>query len=209
MIERWQHDGAQAVPGDCPDGNTAQIPGINRRGRLFSLALVGLCLVRPFDVLSDTPPGPRLSIGRDASAEDIARWDIDVGPDGAGLPAGSGTSEQGAAVFMEKCAECHGPDGRRGRNKLAGIPGDDRKRTVGNFWPYATTIFDYVRRSKPPEAPGSLTDQEVYSLTARILYLNSIIADDEVMDARTLPLVVMPARDRFIPDDRRGGAEVR
>jgi cytochrome c len=180
----------------------------SRCGRFFRLIPIGLCLVFPLESMSDTT-AHTLSIGRDASAEDVARWDIDVGPDGAGLPAGSGTGEQGAAIYADKCASCHGPDGRLGRNKLAGSPGDEHAKTIGSYWPYATTIFDYIRRAMPPSAPGSLTDHEVYALTAHMLYLNSIIADDQVMNAETLPLVAMPARDRFVPDDRRGGAEVR
>ncbi len=162
----------------------------------------------PTASLSDTSPD-RLSIGRTASNADIARWDIDVGPDGAGLPVGSGTSEEGERVFTKKCASCHGADGQRGRNKLAGPAGATKKRTVGNYWPYATTLFDYIRRAMPPNAPGSLTDAEVYALTALILYLNSIIGADVRIDADSLAKVKMPARDRFVPDDRRGGAEIR
>jgi cytochrome c len=108
----------------------------------------------------------KLSIGRAASATDIARWDIDVGPDGAGLPAGSGTAWQGEAIYAGKCAGCHGPDGRQGRDKLADSPGETQYKTVGNYWPYATTLFDYIRRAMPPATPGSLTGTEVYALTA-------------------------------------------
>lgn len=162
----------------------------------------------PIVSLSATPPDP-LSIGRTASSADIARWDIDVGPDGAGLPVGSGTPRQGESVFAEKCASCHGADGQRGRNKLAGPSNDTEKRTVGNYWPYATTLFDYIRRAMPPSTPGSLTNAEVYALTAHILYLNSIIDVDTRINADTLPKVNMPARARFVPDNRRGGAEIR
>ena len=150
-----------------------------------------------------------LSIGRDANAADIERWDIDVGPDGDGLPAGSGTARQGEKIYLEKCADCHGSDGQKGRDKLAGPPGDGRKKTIGNYWPYATTIFDYIRRAMPPATPGSLSSDELYALTAWLLHLNSIITTDDEMNAETLPLLRMPALNRFVPDDRLGGPEVR
>ena len=164
--------------------------------------------------LPSAATGDTLSIGRHASAADIERWNIDVGPDGDGLPAGGGTARQGEKIYTEKCAGCHGPDGQKGRDKLAGPPGDERKKTIGlktigNYWPYATTVFDYIRRAMPPTAPGSLTGDEIYALTARLLFLNAIIAVDAEMNAGTLPLVTMPALDRFVPDDRHGGAEVR
>ena len=171
---------------------------------LLPLILTAACLAS-----SAAPADEPLSIGRDASAADIARQDIDIGPDGAGLPAGGGTARQGEPIYLEKCAGCHGPDGRRGRDKLAGAQDEKRDKTIGNYWPYATTVFDYIRRAMPPAAPGSLTDIEVYSLSAYLLHMNSIIANDAEMNAETLPRVAMPARDLFIPDDRQGGAEVR
>ena len=167
-------------------------------------ALACLCLALPMLSQADT-----LSIGRTANAADIARWDIDVGPDGVGLPPGGGTAQQGKTLYAEKCASCHGPDGGRGRDKLAGPPRETRKKTVGTYWPYATTLFDYIRRAMPTTQPGSLADAEVYALTAYILNLNSIITADQEINAESLPKIVMPAHDRFIPDDRRGGAEVR
>ncbi len=172
-------------------------------GRNKNWCLAPFLLILPMAVNAET-----LSIGRAASVEDIARWDTDVGPDGAGLPAGSGTAERGAVIYADKCIGCHGSDGRKGRDKLAGPPGDERKKTIGNYWPYATTVFDYIRRAMPPAAPGSLTDTEVNALTAYILHLNSIVTDDAVMNAETLPQVVMPARERFVRDNRRGGPEV-
>ena len=110
--------------------------------------------------------------GRPATAAEIANWDIDISPDGTGLPAGGGTVQAVKAVYDDKCASCHGIDGHLGRNKLAG---DDKYSTVRNHWPYATTLFDYIRRAMPPAEPGSLTNTEVYSLTAYVLYLNSRI----------------------------------
>ena len=171
-------------------------------GRLSALAC--LSLASPMLSQADT-----LSIGRAANAADIARWDIDVGPDGAGLPSGGGTALQGETIYAEKCASCHGPDGRLGRDKLAGPPDETRKKTVGNYWPYATTLFDYIRRAMPTTQPGSLADAEVYALTAYILHLNSIITADQEINAESLPKIIMPAHDRFIPDDRHGGTEVR
>ena len=151
-------------------------------------------------------PGETLGIGRVADDADVARWDIDVGPDGVGLPAGGGTATQGEPIYLAKCASCHGDDGQTGMDKLAGA---ERRKTIGSFWPYATTIFDYVRRAMPTTAPGSLTDDEVYALTAYLLYLNDLVPADRVIDAQSLPLVAMPARDRYVADDRRGGPEVR
>lgn len=141
--------------------------------------------------------------GRPVSAADIAAWDISIGPDGAGLPAGSGTPAEGAVVYAEKCAACHGDKGQGKTNaRLVGgqITGDGPVvKTVGSYWPYATTLFDFTRRAMPWTAPKSLTDHEVYAVTAYILNLNGIIAGTDVMDARTLPQVKMPNRDGFIP----------
>jgi cytochrome c len=164
--------------------------------------------------------GPdRLDIGRPATADEIGRWDIDVSPTGAGLPSGGATAREGEPVYQAKCAACHGETGReKPHDRLAGRePGDEfsfgdnltMRRTVGNYWPYATTLFDYTRRAMPAGAPGSLTDNEVYAVTAYVLYLNDLVGLDEPINALTLPVVAMPARDRFLPDDRRGGAEVR
>jgi cytochrome c len=179
-----------------------------RNDCLTTLAVLSACLLSPVLSLSDTPPDT-LGIGRAASAADIARWDIDVGPDGAGLPAGGATARQGEPIYTEKCAGCHGADGARGRDKLAGPLTDARHNTVGNYWPWATTLFDYIRRAMPLAEPGSLTNAEVYALTAYVLYLNTIIPFDQPMNAESLPAVEMPARARFVPDDRRGGPEVR
>ena len=157
--------------------------------------------------------------GRQATDAEIKACDIDVMPDGAGLPPGSGTAAQGAVIFAKKCAMCHGATGREGpfnrlvgREPREGFPfGRDPKleRTVGNYWPYATTVYDYINRAMPLPAPGSLTPEEVYSLVAWLLVQNGIIPADAVMNAQTLPLVKMPARDRFVEDNRQGGPEIR
>ncbi len=161
----------------------------------------------------------RFDLGRPATPADIARVDLDVRPDGAGLPAGSGTPSEGRAIYATKCRHCHGEDGRgQPFDRLAGrIDGeafpfdkDPRTpRTIGSYWPYATTVFDYTRRAMPLERPGSLGDDEVYALTAYLLFLNELWPEGERLDRTSLPEVVMPARDRFVPDDRRGGEEVR
>ena len=157
--------------------------------------------------------------GHPASPEEIASWDIDVMPDGTGLPRGQGTVAEGKAIYEKLCVQCHGKKGEGGDYEpLAGRePGDDfpfskepsRKSTVGNYWPYATTLYDYIHRAMPQSLPGTLEPNEVYSLVAYILYLNRIIPEDAVMDPESLPGVVMPARNRFVGDDRRGGPEIR
>jgi cytochrome c len=151
--------------------------------------------------LASAQEGPRLGVP--ASAEDIAAWDISVGPDGAGLPPGSGTATTGAVVYETKCRACHGERGAGQPNdQLVGGAGTLRDaaavRTVGSYWPYATTLFDYVRRAMPYVQPQSLTADELYGLTAYLLFLNGVIAETDVMNATTLPKVVMPNRDNFV-----------
>lgn len=151
--------------------------------------------------------------GKTATKEEIAALDIDVRPDGKGLPAGSGNAELGEVVYTNKCASCHGTDGKEIKGvKLPGPPlvtGKSKAKTIGNYWPYATTLFDYIRRAMPYNAPGSLTDDEVYSLSAWLLSANKVIKPGEVMNAQTLPKVAMPAQKLFIVDDRKGGSEVK
>jgi cytochrome c len=160
------------------------------------------------------PTPTTFGIGRAATADEIAKMDIDVHPDGKGLPAGRAASADGEPIYAAKCAACHGKTGKEGPNdRLVGrVPGDgfpfarDAKvpHTIGNYWPYSTTVFDYIRRAMPPTEPGSLKDTEVYALTAYLLFLNDLIPADAVMDARSLPEVKMPSRDRFVPDPRGG-----
>jgi cytochrome c len=144
--------------------------------------------------------GPGLGVP--ATAEQVAGWDISIGPDGAGLPPGSGTAAAGKVVYEAKCLACHGVDGAGQPNdRLAGGQGTLREaapiRTVGSYWPYATTVFDYVRRAMPYVTPHSLTPDETYAVTAYLLALNGVIAEDAVMDATTLPRVVMPNHSSF------------
>jgi cytochrome c len=145
--------------------------------------------------------GPGL--GQPISAEDLAPWDLSVQPDGAGLPAGSGTAATGAEIYAVKCIACHGEKGAGGPNdRLVGGQGTltelAQVRTIGSFWPYASTVFDYIRRAMPFQVPQSLTNDEVYALTAYLLALNGIIDEDEEMNARTLARVRMPNRDGFV-----------
>jgi mono/diheme cytochrome c family protein len=145
--------------------------------------------------------GPGL--GAPIAAEEYAAWDISIQPDGEGLPPGSGTAAVGAQVYAAKCVACHGEEGANGPNdRLVGGHGTltslQQVRTIGSFWPYATTVFDYIRRAMPFQAPQSLTDDEVYALTAYLLFKNGIIEENAVMDARTLPQVEMPNRDGFL-----------
>ena len=156
--------------------------------------------------------GPGLGVP--ATPEQVAGWDISIGPDGAGLPPGSGTAAPGKVVYDAKCVACHGVDGAgRPNDVLVGGQGTLRDaapiRTIGSYWPYATTVFDYVRRAMPQTAPGSLTDHEVYALTAYLLAANQVIPMDATLDAESLRNVQMPYRDRFVPDNRRGGRDVK
>jgi len=163
-------------------------------------------------VLPDQAPD-RFSFGSEASDERVALWDIDVKPDGEGLPEGSGTVSEGEAVYGVHCVSCHGQSGAEGPyDVLVGTePWEDSPgtRSIGGYWPYATTLYDFIRRAMPQLTPGILTPDETYAVIAYILNLNGIIPDDGVMNAETLPAVVMPARDRFVVDDRQGGPEVR
>jgi cytochrome c len=150
--------------------------------------------------LAETP-----HLGKQLDEAAIANWDISILPDGTGLPKGSGTPAQGAPIFAEKCAACHGDNGKGGgianalvdeHKKIVGISAS--QKTIKNFWPYSTTIFDFIRRAMPFNAPRSLSDDEVYALTAYILAENQLIGAGDTMNAETLPKVKMPNRDNFI-----------
>lgn len=154
--------------------------------------------------------GPGLGVP--ASPATIAARDISIPPDGTGLPAGSGTAASGEKVYLARCVACHGEKGQDGlHDRLVGGHGSLTSKTpvktVGSFWPYATTLFDYVRRAMPYQEPRSLEDGEVYALTAYLLYLNGIIGQQEVLNATTLPKVKMPNRDNFVwTQEVSGGA---
>jgi S-disulfanyl-L-cysteine oxidoreductase SoxD len=142
--------------------------------------------------------------GQQVTPGDLAAWDISIGPDGAGLPPGRGTAALGETVYIAKCQACHGEKGAGKPNDplvggLGSLKGDKPAlKTVGSYWPYATTLFDYVRRAMPFDHPKSLSDDEVYAVSAYILNLNGLIGTDDVLDAQSLPKIRMPNRDGFV-----------
>jgi len=143
--------------------------------------------------------------GRPATPAEIKLWDIDVAPDGKGLPVGGGTVAQGEQVFADNCAACHGDNGQGGiKDRLAGGQGTLASsapvKTVGSFWPYATTLYDYIHRAMPYPTPGSLSTDDTYAVTAYILSLNGIVPPDGKVDKDSLPKIKMPNRDGFIPE---------
>jgi len=169
----------------------------------------------------------RFGLGTPATPEAIAALDIDVRPDGTGLPDGSGTAIAGRDVYARACAACHGANGEGGAAEALvgsdppGIapfgPEYERWRngrpdvpfTIGNYWPYATTVFDYVRRAMPATAPGTLTANDTYAVVAWLLARNGIIPESATMSRETLPRVEMPARARFVRDNRTGGRDIK
>jgi cytochrome c len=145
--------------------------------------------------------GPNLGV--EISAEDLAPWDISIETDGSGLPPGRGDVATGRAVYEAQCLACHGEEGAGTPNdRLVGGHGTldslQQVRTIGSFWPYASTVFDYIRRAMPFTTPQSLSDDQVYALTAYILYMNDIIDESDVIDARTLARIEMPNADGFV-----------
>ena len=190
--------------------------------------------MRPFNILlllivtgctdgSSRSPGARPSsygIGRTPAAAEIAALDIDANASGAGLPVGQGTAATGAVIYAQKCAMCHGPKGE-GIDKSPRLIGrapppgfvfaTDAKapKTIGNYWPYATTLYDYMHRAMPLSAPGSLTPDETYSLVAYLLSENGIVPANIVIDAKSLPAIKMPAQPHFVTDNRTGGTTFR
>jgi S-disulfanyl-L-cysteine oxidoreductase SoxD len=168
--------------------------------------VLGLALYLSASAAAADGPG----LGKPLTEADIAAWDISIEPDGEGLPPGAGTPAQGAHIYAEKCAACHGPEGKAGVTGVTAAPLaplvgggpitdiSAAMKRIANFWPYPTTLFDYIRRSMPWQQPRTLTNDEVYALTAYILALNKLIGDNDTMNAQTLPKVKMPNRDGFI-----------
>ena len=174
---------------------------MRRPARLVCAAVVASAVLG-LAVPASAQPAPRL--GRPVSPQDFAAWDISIGPDGSGLPPGRGTVRDGEATFALKCQGCHNEKGAGTPNdRLAGgkgtLPGDKPAvKTVGSYWPYATTLFDYIRRAMPLTESKSLSDDEVYGVVAYLLNVNGIVPADATMDAQTLPKVTMPNRDGFV-----------
>jgi cytochrome c len=154
----------------------------------------------------DHPQAPRL--GTPMSDVEAARWNLTIFPDGRGLPAGHGMAKEGQAIYARKCASCHGDKGQGATAEdLVSGPhpptAENPSKAIGAYWPYASTIFDFIRRSMPPAAPGSLSPDDVYALTAYLLTANQIIGENDEMDAWSLPKIKMPNRDGFIPIDAK------
>jgi cytochrome c len=154
-----------------------------------------------------TAQSTKFGVGRPPTPEEIRELGSAIGPDGTGLPDGSGTVTEGRALFEARCARCHGPKGEGdvGARLVGGqgtLASPRPLKTVGSFWPYATTLWDYINRAMPFDEPGRLTSSEVYAAVAYVLYLNAIVGDDSVMNATSLPKVRMPNRDGFVADPR-------
>ena len=168
-----------------------------RKGFFLALVPAFAVFAAVFAHAADAP-----KLGAPLPASEIAAWDISIFPDGQGLPPGKGTAKEGRAVYDAQCARCHGPGGQGATaEELAGPPGalnvSDPNKNIGTYWPYATTIFDMTKRSMPMQAPGSLTDDQVYAVTAYLLFANRIVAEDFEINQTTLPNVKMPNRDGF------------
>jgi cytochrome c len=194
-----------------------------KRFPLSAFALIATLSACQGEVSEGPGAATTYGIGTPIAPAEIAALNTDVSPSGEGLPSGSGDAALGAVLYQAQCAGCHGangegasgsPPGPRlvGREPRDGFPfGSDAKlvRTIGNYWPEATTLYDYIKRTMPLATPGLLTDDEVYSLTAYLLAANEILPAGATLDSASLMAVRMPAKDRFVRDNRRGGAEVK
>jgi mono/diheme cytochrome c family protein len=181
-----------------------------RHDKALATLLLGLGIWLP----SAAKAQERYGLGSEATPGQIAGWNIDVRPDGTGLPDGHGTVSEGKKVYETRCAACHGEKGDGPMDKLVGGRGTlataKPVKTVGSYWPYATTLFDYIHRAMPFNEPQTLTASEVYAVAAYVLNMNGIVPHDAVLDARTLPQVMMPDRDGFIgPDPRPDVTNIR
>ena len=213
--------GALVLSAACTRGESTPAPSVTAAGAVATAAST----FASYDagaVAGGPGSGRRYDFGRTPSRAEVAAWNTDVGPDGRELPPGRGTVAQGAALYQAKCAMCHNTNGEGMPPVYPALIGRDPKaeglhfaadpklvKTIGNYWPHATTVFDYVRRAMPYSAPGSLSNDQVYALTAFLLAANKVIPPDATLDAGALRKVTMPYADRFVPDDRHGGPEVR
>jgi cytochrome c len=158
-------------------------------------------------LLAGAAQSPSFGVGHPPTPEHLRAIDIEVTPDGKGLPAGRGTAAEGKAVYTSRCETCHGPTGAEGpQEALTGGKGSlataRPKKTVGSYWPYATTLWDYIRRAMPFDHPGTLTNDQIYAATAYVLFLNGIVAEQDAIDQTTLPTIQMPNRNGFVADPR-------
>lgn len=173
----------------------------------FKPIMLGACFMAMSSVIYAQQAHDFTGLGTPAGHEQIAGWNIDVYPDGTGLPDGQGTVALGEKVYKTQCMGCHGVNLEGGLGpKLVGGQGslatDKPVKTIGSYWPYATTVFDYVRRAMPFQSPQSLSNEDVYSVTAYLLSKNDIVPADATLDAKSLAAVKMPNRDGFYVDDR-------
>jgi cytochrome c len=172
-----------------------------------AIALAWFCGAMAAAGLALSAQSPAFGIGRAARPDEISAIDIDVRPDGRGLPAGRGTALRGKEIYAARCVTCHGATGREGPYDIL-VGGQESlitpkpSKTVGSYWPYATTLWDYVRRAMPFDHPGTLPVDDMYAVTAYVLYLNAIVGEHDVIDQTTLPKVKMPNRDGFVSDPR-------
>ena len=183
--------------------------------RLVAALLLGVAACSARDAKDVVPEGP-WGLGRAPTADELTAWNTNYNPTGKNLPPGQGTAAEGKAVYAAKCASCHGDAGQGMPPAYPQLVGKDPTdfsfdndfkipHTIGNYWPYATTLYDYINRAMPLTAPGSLKPPEIYAVVAYLLAANGVIADSAVMNAQTLPAVKMPAREHFVVDDRVGG----
>ena len=162
-------------------------------------SLLMLALLTPTVLYAEKTP----ELGKSASKALVEQWNNDIFPDGEGLPTGKGTASYGKKVYKQYCLSCHGVEGTGdSADELAGakhgLTDNPPDKTIGTYWPYATTLFDFTRRSMPLNNPGRLNNSQLYAVTAYLLYLNDVIGEKEIMDAKTLPKVKMPNRDGFV-----------
>jgi cytochrome c len=183
---------------------------------MFKRGASAILIALLLSACAQTAPVARYGLGKPLAAEALRGWDIDVRADGAGLPPGAGSVAQGKLIYLAQCASCHGASGTNGTaSRLAGgmgsLAGKAPILTVGSYWPYATTLYDYIRRAMPFDKPQSLSAEQVYAVAAYVLHLNGIVGADAVLDERTLPAIAMPNRGGFISDAVQpdGGSKTR
>jgi len=182
---------------------------VRRTAAIVAIAMLWRSTLSASPSSMSGPPqsSPPLALGHTPSPDHLKAIDIEIAPDGTGLPAGSGTAAAGKDVYTRRCETCHGPTGKEGPQDIlvggkGSLPTERPLKTVGSYWPYATTLWDYVRRAMPFDHPGTLTNDEIYSVTAYVLFMNGIVGEQDVLDATTLPRVTMPNRNGFVADPR-------